>query len=38
MREADLYFEIINPTNGEPVPDGEEGEVVFTTLTRVACH
>lgn len=33
LREADLYFEIING-QGEPVPDGQEGEVVFTTLTR----
>jgi len=34
LREADLYFEIINPVTGEPLPEGEEGEVVFTTLTR----
>lgn len=34
LREADLYFEIIHPGRGEPVPDGEYGEVVFTTLTR----
>lgn len=34
LREADLYFEIVNPTNGEVVPDGTIGEVVFTTLTR----
>jgi phenylacetate-coenzyme A ligase PaaK-like adenylate-forming protein len=34
LREADLYFEIVNPTTGEPVADGETGEVVFTTLTR----
>jgi len=33
VREADLYVEIIND-RGEPVPDGQEGEVVFTTLTR----
>lgn len=33
LREADLYFEIIDDS-GNPVPDGEEGEVVFTTLTR----
>jgi Coenzyme F390 synthetase len=36
MREADLYFEIINPDTGEAVPDGQSGEVVFTTLTRKA--
>ncbi len=34
LREADLYFEIINPDTGQIVPEGEEGEVVFTTLTR----
>ena len=33
LREADLYFEIVNDA-GEPVPDGQLGEVVFTTLTR----
>jgi phenylacetate-coenzyme A ligase PaaK-like adenylate-forming protein len=36
IREADLYIEIINPHTGEPVPDGEFGEIVFTTLTRQA--
>ena len=35
-READLYYEIINPLTGEVVPDGTEGELVFTTLTRTA--
>jgi phenylacetate-CoA ligase len=34
LREADLYFEIIDPNTGEVLPDGECGEVVFTTLTR----
>lgn len=34
LREADLYFEIIDPISGELVPEGEVGEVVFTTLTR----
>jgi phenylacetate-coenzyme A ligase PaaK-like adenylate-forming protein len=34
LREADMLFEIVNPETGEPVPDGEYGEVVFTTLTR----
>lgn len=33
-READLYLEIIDPLTGEPAPAGQEGEVVFTTLTR----
>jgi len=36
LREADLYVEIVDPRTGEPVPDGETGEVVFTTLTRQA--
>lgn len=34
LREADLYFEIVDPVDGQPLPDGETGEVVFTTLTR----
>jgi phenylacetate-CoA ligase len=34
LREADLYFEIIDPITGHPLPGGAEGEVVFTTLTR----
>lgn len=33
-READIYFEVINPETGQVVPDGEYGELVFTTLTR----
>jgi len=34
IREADLFFEIVDPDSGLPVPDGVPGEVVFTTLTR----
>lgn len=34
LREADLYFEIVDPQTGGPLADGEMGEVVFTTLTR----
>lgn len=34
LREADLYFEVIDPLSGRPVPEGEYGEIVFTTLTR----
>jgi phenylacetate-CoA ligase len=34
LREADLYIEIIDPVTGEQLPDGNAGEVVFTTLTR----
>ncbi|MDD2214996.1 MAG: AMP-binding protein [Eubacteriales bacterium] len=33
-RENDLYFEIIDPGTGIVVPEGECGEIVFTTLTR----
>ncbi len=29
-----LYIEIINPNTGENVPDGEEGEIVITTLVK----
>ena len=36
LREADLLFEIIDPDSGMVVPEGERGEVVFTTLTRSA--
>ena len=36
LREADLYIEIIDPSSGLPVMDGQLGEVVFTTLTRSA--
>lgn len=34
MREADMYFEIIDIETGKNLPDGEYGEIVFTTLTR----
>lgn len=34
LREADLYFEMIDPVTGKVLPDGEYGEVVFSTLTR----
>jgi phenylacetate-CoA ligase len=36
LREADLLFEIVHPATGQPVPEGETGEVVFSTLTREA--
>lgn len=32
--EDHFYPEIINPDTLEPLPDGEQGELVFTTLTR----
>lgn len=34
LREADLYFEIIDPDSGIQQPVGIPGEVVFTTSTR----
>jgi phenylacetate-CoA ligase len=36
FNEADLLLEIIDPGTGEPVETGDEGEIVFTTLTREA--
>ena len=36
MREADLYFEIVDPVSGIPLKDGEWGEIVFSTLSRQA--
>src|SRR5208283_5024342 len=34
--EDHFLIEIINPQTGEPVPDGEPGELVMTTLCREA--
>ena len=34
LREADLYVEIVDPRTGRVLPAGDEGEIVFTTLTR----
>jgi phenylacetate-CoA ligase len=34
VREADLLFEVVDPGTGEPKADGEQGELVVTTLTR----
>jgi len=34
--EDHFYPEIINPESGAPVPDGEMGELVFTSLTKEA--
>ncbi len=34
--EDHFFPEIIHPETGEPVADGEEGELVFTTLTKEA--
>jgi len=34
VNEDLFYPEIINPETGESLPDGEKGELVFTTLTK----
>src|SRR5215204_2312942 len=34
--EDHFYPEIVDPETGEPVADGEEGELVFTSLTKEA--
>jgi phenylacetate-coenzyme A ligase PaaK-like adenylate-forming protein len=34
LREADMIFEIVDPLTGKRIPDGNYGEIVFTTLTR----
>ena len=34
--EDHFYPEIVDPVTGEPVPDGEQGELVFTSLTKEA--
>lgn len=36
LRELDLFLEILDPVTGDPVPDGETGEIVLTTLNREA--
>lgn len=34
IRETDLYLEVIDAGSGEPLPAGQAGEVVVTTLRR----
>jgi phenylacetate-CoA ligase len=34
--EDHFYPEVVDPQTGEPLPDGEEGELVLTTLTKQA--
>ncbi len=34
--EDHFLIEIVDPATGEPLPDGEEGELVITTLTKEA--
>lgn len=34
IQEDNFIVEIVDPKTGEPVPEGQPGEVVFTTLTK----
>jgi len=34
--EEHFYPEVVDPASGTPVPDGQPGELVFTTLTKEA--
>jgi len=36
INEDHFFPEVINPKTGDPVPDGELGELVFTSLTKEA--
>ena len=35
--EDHFYVEIINPETGEILPEGSQGEIVYTSLTKEAC-
>lgn len=37
INEDYFYPEIIDPATGEALPDGESGELVFTSLTKEGC-
>ena len=36
VQEDHFLVEVVDPETGEPVPDGTDGELVFTTLTKEA--
>lgn len=36
LAEDHYLVEVVDPATGEPLPEGEEGELVFTTLTKEA--
>lgn len=36
MAEDHFLFEVVNPETGEPLPEGEEGELIITSLTKEA--
>ena len=35
--EDHFYVEVIDPVTGEILPEGEKGEIVYTSLTKEAC-
>jgi phenylacetate-CoA ligase len=36
LAEDHFYVEVVDPETGNPLPEGEEGELIFTTLTKEA--
>jgi phenylacetate-CoA ligase len=36
VNEDHFFVEVVDPVTGEPVPEGKEGELVFTSLTKEA--
>ncbi len=36
IAEDHFLAEVVDPSTGQPVPDGQEGELVFTSLTKEA--
>jgi phenylacetate-CoA ligase len=36
VQEDHFLVEVVDPDDGEPLPDGQEGELVFTTLAKEA--
>ena len=38
VQEDHFLVEVVDPESGEPLPEGEEGELVFTTLARRRCR
>jgi len=36
MAEDHFFFEVVNPETGDPVGEGEEGELIITSLTKEA--
>jgi len=37
VNEDHFYVEVIDPDTGEVLPEGERGEIVYTSLTKEAC-